>query len=178
MIRDPSSVMRLRSRSRGFTLIEATISMVLVSVVLVAALSTVGASQRNEYKISQQCQGLHLAQGLMIEILQQAYVDPAVSVDSLGPASSELSTGNRSLFNDVDDYAGWSANPPRSKDGTTLTGFEDWERRVEVHWVPADNMDTTSNTSTGVKRIDVTVSCKGIPVASLSAIRTNAWATP
>lgn len=163
---------RLR-RARAFTLVEATLSTIVVGVMLVAALNTVGAARLGEYKIAQRSRGLHLAQNLMAEILQRAYEDPNVPV-VFGTESGEQ-TSTRTDFDDVDDYHGWSMSPPQQKDGTTIPDLEDWERSVQVVWVASDSLSQTVGSEQGAKRVTVTIEHNGLPVASMSAFRTRAW---
>ena len=156
-------------------MIEAIVSILVVGVMLVAALNTVGAARLGEQKIAQRNRGLALAQDLMSEILQQAYADPEAGEDSFAVDAGEVGDGSRNLWEDVDDYHGWSASPPQQKDGTVMTGLEGWERSVQVVWADPSNLFQTVGTNQGAKRITVTVTHDGLPVASLFAFRTSAW---
>ena len=159
-------------RTLGFTLIEAAISIVLVGLLLVAALNTLGATAISKRIIEHQAQGHLLAADLMAEILTQAYEEPVDTVN-FGRESGE-SGGDRVDWDDVDDYEGWSATPPESKDEVELDGYDQWTRSVEVAFVnPTSLNDLVGNT--GVKRITVTASFNGVPAAELVAIRTQAW---
>ena len=53
---------------RAFTIIEAAFSLIIVSVMLVAALNTVGTSQKMQYKLTHQSRALLLAEDMMAEI--------------------------------------------------------------------------------------------------------------
>ncbi|OHB74408.1 MAG: hypothetical protein A2Z25_19770 [Planctomycetes bacterium RBG_16_55_9] len=68
----------------GFTLVEAVMSMLIVGTMLVAALSTVGASRLSQYKTSRSHCGRLLAESLMAEILRQDYQEPGGAV-AFGP---------------------------------------------------------------------------------------------
>ena len=161
--------------ARAFTLVEATVSVFIVGVMVVAALSTVGATRLGEYKVAERCRALPLAQDLMAEILQQAYADPAYGPGSFGLGGDEVGDGSRSLWDDVDDYHGWSASPPEQKDGTPITGLADWQRSVNVAWVDPMALSQVEGSESDVKRITVTVTHKNVPVASLTAFRTSVW---
>jgi len=163
---------RRPSLRRGLSLVEMAISIVLVSVMLAAALNTVGASKLGQLKISVGRQGHLLAQDLMTEILLQDYADPVDGPDSFGLSGAEAATGDRSLFDDVDDYDGWSASPPQYKDGTVVSGLEGWERSVEVTWVNPSDISQLVGNNQGAKRITVTVTHNGIPAAELVALET------
>jgi len=146
---------------------------VIVGVMLVAALEAVGASQRTQQKVGERRQGMLLAQELMSEILQQHYEDPDLPPGSFGLGSDEVGDGSRQLWEDVDDYDGWSASPPQLKDGTVLSEFTGWGRSVEVHWAQPGNLTVSQAGDTGVKQITVTVTRGDALVATLVAVRTR-----
>lgn len=159
-----------RSVERAFSLVEAVIAAAIVGLMLVVALNTVGASRVGHYKIAERSLGHCLGQALMAEILQQAYEDPALPPGSF---FSKAVTGDRSLYDDVDDYDGWSASPPQNKDGTVMQGLPGWSRSVSVKWVKPDDLNWVVGVDTGVKGICLSVTHNGVPAATLWAIRTR-----
>ncbi len=158
-------------RPRGLTLPEMVISTVLVGVTLVVALNLVGTSKHAQQSANRRHQGHRLAQSLICEILRQGYADPVDGPDSFGLSAAETATGDRSLFDDVDDYDMWQEDPPENKDGTLPTGLDGWTRTVRVNWVNPSNPNQNSATPTGVKRIDVGVEYNSAEMARLSAIK-------
>jgi type II secretory pathway pseudopilin PulG len=167
-------------RGRGhlqpaLTLVEAVVSLAIVGVMLVAALNTVGAALATQKKMGDRGRAMLLAQDLMSEIVRQAYEDPDLSTGSFGLTADEVGDGSRSLWDDVDDYDGWSASPPQQRDGTVLSDFDGWRRSVAVGWVDSAEVATELGSDTGVKRITVAVTFKGLPLATLVALRTNTW---
>ncbi|HUU96712.1 MAG TPA: hypothetical protein VM487_13315 [Phycisphaerae bacterium] len=160
---------------RALTLAEAVVSMVIISVMLVAALNTVGASRTTQQKIADRSRGFLLAEDLMSEILRQAYEDSGLAPGSFGLGSDEIGDGDRSLWDDVDDYDGWSASPPQQKDGTVIPDLAGWGRSVTVARAdPGDFEAAAPATDTGVKQIRVNVTHDDAVVVSLVAVRTNA----
>ena len=168
---------------RAFTLVEAVFATLLVGMLLVAAMSTAGASARLQGHASDRGCGELLAQGLMNEILIQAYRDPGSS-PIFGPEPGETTTPpSRTHFNDVDDYNAWSESPPQNKDGTTITvtnpdgttspAFPGWTRSVSVAWVNSSDLTTAASSETGIKRIIVTVTHNGALVATCVALKAN-----
>ena len=147
------------------------ISVVIVGGLLVVALRTAGASRYGQYKTGQRQRGLLLAQELMTEILNQEYVEP-VDVARFGPETNEGGI-NRVIYDDVDDYHGWTASPPQQKNGTVESSLTGWTRTVQVRYVTEDDYSVTSAADTGAKRIEVEVVHNGLPVAQLWAVRTN-----
>ena len=160
------------STSRGFSLIEAAISTVIVGGLLVAALNTVAQSARGLQRTGDRARGTMLAQQLMAEILLQDYEEP-VDTPEFGRETSE-SGGERADYDDVDDYDSWSSSPPEYKDGTEIPDTEGWRRTVSVQRVTSGNLLTPSGTETGIKTIAVRVSYNAVPVAELVSVRTGA----
>jgi type II secretory pathway pseudopilin PulG len=176
------------SRRRGLTLVEMAISIPLVGIALVAALNTVGASKTAQSKVSVSQEGHLLAQELMSEILENGYADISLAQTvrddilatgsasyTLGPdvytGHDEVAPGNRSLFNDVDDYDAWTASPPQAKDGTKNTTLTGWTRSVSVVPVNANDFYAKSLSDSGFKRITVSVTHDNLPAATLVSIR-------
>lgn len=157
---------------RGLSMVEVVISTVIVAVMLVAALNTVGASRLGAERNADRSRGALLAELLLAEIMLQPYEDSASPPGSFGKTASEVATGNRSLYDDVDDYNGWNASPPQDKDGTVLADLDGWRREVEVRWVNPSNLALGSLSDTRIKKITVAVERDGLTVALLMAIRT------
>jgi type II secretory pathway pseudopilin PulG len=156
-------------RTRGFTIVEAIISLIIVATMFVAALNTVGTSRLSQYKSSLGSRGRLLAESLMTEILRRNYQDPdGQSVFGREPGES---ASTRADFDDVDDYHGWSSSPPVEKDGTLIPGLTGWKRSVTVEWVDPLDVTQVRTTETNVKRVTVTVSYDDVPVISLVGIK-------
>jgi hypothetical protein len=79
----------------------------------VAALNSLGVATRSAESIGNRAVALGLADDLMSEILQLPYSDPD-STPTMGAETGET-TGTRYAFDDVDDYHGWSEQPPQPK---------------------------------------------------------------
>lgn len=162
---------RSRCEAKGFTLIEAVMSMLVVGLMLVASLNTVGASKLAQSRNTEQTLGPMLAQELMAEILGNAYEEPTDTV-AFGLEGEAVDV--RAGWDDVDDYHGWSVSPPQNQDGSAVTGADGWTRTVSVTRVNKDTFNP-SGVATGLKRIDVNVVCNGRTVTTLSSIRTRGW---
>lgn len=162
--------MRVR-RSRGLTLAEAIVCIAIVGTMLVAALTAAGGVRLTQVKTADRARGLQLAQDLLTEITTQAYEDPDYGAGSFGLGADEIGDGSRALWEDVDDYDGWVAAPPQEKDGTPIPGCDGWERRASVDWVSPDDLLTPIAKDLRLKRIVVTVLCRDVEVATLTAVR-------
>lgn len=153
-----------RCARRGMTLVEATISASIVGLLLVAALSAVAAAATGVRAIENRGRGALLCAALMEEILAQPY-------DAGGTPAGSL---DRSAFDEISDYEGWSASPPQHPDGTALAGFDDWERQVAIRNVQTSNLGVTQLPDDGVKRILVRALRDGAEVVRLVGFRTEA----
>jgi len=159
---------------RGFSLVEAGVSVVIVGAMLVAGLAALAVSGLGVRTTAEGARGRLLAQDLISEILRQAYDEPD-ETPAFGPELPELSDGSRAAFDDVDDYHGWSASPPQYKDGTEMSDLPGWRRSVVVEYVNAADPNQPTGNETGVKRITVVVTYNNAVVASLTALRTYVW---
>ncbi len=164
---------RFRVARRGSTLVEVAIASMLVGVMLVAAMRSVGAVFRTRLVAFQQQQGDTLAHELMAEILQAYYESPSVASGSFGLEAGEVGDGSRAAWDDVDDYNGWSASPPQSKDGTALPDADGWTRQVVVDRVTRANPETTSVSDTGLKRIKVEATSPAGETFTVKALRSR-----
>ncbi|MCC6494334.1 MAG: hypothetical protein IT424_15085 [Pirellulales bacterium] len=157
----------------GLSLVEVVVSTTLVSLVLLGAMDLLGAVTRDRTSTGDTVRGHLLAQQLMTEILASAYVD-GDSSPLFGPELGEAS-GNRTNFDDVDDYHGWTASPPQERSGAALANSTGWRQSVTVQYVTAANPATTSLVDGGVKRITVRIQRNAQTVAKLVALRTNKY---
>jgi prepilin-type N-terminal cleavage/methylation domain-containing protein len=158
---------------RGMTMVEVTISSVIVAVLFVAALRTVAAARQGQKILSDRARAEQLAVDLVNEILAQSYMTTdAVDVFGLEPGKSGA---NRSQFTDVDDYNNWSESPLQDRNGNALSGTTGWTRSASVAWADATTWAPTAQANTGLKLITVTVSRKGAKLTTLKAYRSVAW---
>ena len=155
---------------RGFSLVEVAISIVIISVMYAAVLSTVAAARVTQVATTDQVRGHELAHELLAEIALLPYVDPQ-DASEFGPGSVEGAVG-RVQFDDVDDYHKYTESPPKFADGTAMSGLAGWSRAVTVERVHASNLAAT-NTETGAKLITVQVLRGSKTVAIASVLRTN-----
>jgi hypothetical protein len=168
------SIRGARSSRRGFSVVEAVISALVVGLMLSAAIELVGASRTGQMWNMQRLRGLDLAAALMAEITDQAYADPSEPTVVLGPEAGEVLTGaGRGGFDDVDDYHGYRDEPPRHRDGSEIPGAQGWSREVRVEWINPVSLEV-SLVESGSKRITITVRREGIAAARLVSVRSQA----
>lgn len=167
------SIARRRADYRGFTIIEATISTVIVGVMFVAAINTLASTRQSQKNLSDRARGEQLAIDLVNEIVAQAYMDYD-DADVFGLEAGK-SNSSRSHFTDVDDYNGWSESPPQDRSGNPLSGYAGWSRSVSVVWADPATWAPTTVKDTGLKLITVSVSNGKKPLATVTAYRSIAW---
>jgi type II secretory pathway pseudopilin PulG len=155
----------------GLTLIEVVASTMIVSLMAVASLNALAAATKSSNSIGNRAIAAGLADELMAEIMMQPYSDPDGSA-VFGNESGE-STTSRAAFDDVDDYNGWNASPPKYRDGTTIPDRTNWRQRVVITRVVPSNPTQTTTTDQGAKQIHVTIEYQNQVLADQIAIRTD-----
>ena len=158
---------------RGFTLVEATLSVLIVSIMMVAAISAGDVSISTQYRTGDRAVGRMLADGLMTDIYSLAYQDPVWPTYSCGPDFGE-SANSKLNYDDVDDFNGWSESPPQDSNGNAIPSFINWTRSVTVQWCSPTNPAAVSTSETGCKVIIVRVLHNGVVVATCTALKVNA----
>ncbi len=161
------------SKRTAFSLLEVTISSMIVGVMLVAALNAVGAATSGRFRSGEQSQAQLLADALMAEILELHYSEPD-DLSVFGPEPNEANTATRADFDDVDDYHDWTAKPPVDKDGASLPLADSWTRTVAVNFVSVANLITAVGTEEGLKQVTVTVT-NSRAVATAVMVVSDAW---
>ncbi len=172
---------RFRRRRSGISLVEVVMCTLLVSVVLVGAMNMLAAVVRDRTTTSDAARAQQMAQQLMSEILSTDYHERGAGglldglLNVVGIEIGE-SSGDRRTFDDVDDYDGWSASPPTSRDGTALANSTGWRHAVAVEFVNPATPSASTALNNGAKRITVTISRGGSALARLVALRTDKYA--
>ena len=137
---------------------------------VVASLRVVGASATARKVQENRAKGIALARDLLTEVTRCQFEDPADTV--FGPESGE----RRAAYDDVDDYNGFEETSASARDGTTLAGGTGWKRRVDVHFVKWDDLDTPRAGTEKLKRITVTVTSPTGRVSKLIGLRASTGA--
>lgn len=159
--------------TRGFTLVEVVISMLVLSGLLVAVMSAVGGIGASRVQVVERAGARGLADDLLAEIVLKPYADPEAGLTPIGREAGEPAT--RASMDDVDDYHGLKESPPVEADGGEIAWAAKLDRTVTVVWATPASLSGTSGSGTGLKRIEVVVSRAGRVLAKATAIRSNAW---
>jgi len=170
-----------QARRNGFTLVEALISMSIAAIASSALYLGLTTTVHTAQYALEQTIATGIAEQVMDEVMGGAYVtggDPLQAF--LGPDAWEASGNHRERFNDIDDYTGIVASPPKDMHGITL-GSEDglgamrhpnfratssflanWSEEIDVYYV--NEADTTQKVTTA-------------PYSNLRAVEVRIYAT-
>jgi len=171
--------MRVPRRQRGVTLVELVISIVIISIAMVAVLNSFSFSMSQSADPLWRNKSLKLAQLYLDEILAKNYDDatpvgglPEVSnpdCSSLGPEGGET----RATYNDVDDYHAPTPVVPESLTGTLDSSYDDYRVAVVVT-CDGDTVGASGTVSDNhAKKITVIVTPPGQNPISFAAYKGN-----
>ena len=158
---------RLARRARaGFTLVEALVSITIAALASSALyLGLIGSLNTARHSLEQSMAN-GIAEQLIDEVLGNVYVtggNPRQA--TLGPDAWESAGLHRERYNDIDDYTGIFATPPKDMYGITLgsengvgglrhanfrapsTFLSNWRTEIDVYYVNEANTSTKVTTS-------------------------------
>ena len=172
-------------RARGFTLIEAALTTVIVGT---GVLSIVAAQQAYHQKnawAQRTGQGMMLANELRELTLPMPLHDPITGAAFLGPEPGEMGVAD---YDDLDDFAGvvgadgrgegLTLDPPISAAREVVADLPGWSQRVEVGNVFPDWLGSTSTQplgTTDMVRVTVRVMYQGPREAEPSEVTRLTW---
>ena len=159
---------------RAITLAETVVSILLISFVLVSTLQIIGPVSRSSSLQADRLVAANLASELAEEISTKLFEDNnAASPDDIG-IDADDSVINRTSFDDVDDYHGWSSSPPKMSYGASNISLTGWTRSVSVKHVLVNAPGTASATYTGLKKIVIKVHKDGVLLADIRSLHSHA----
>jgi hypothetical protein len=166
---------RTPTTRKGFTIVEAAISAIVLGLLAAATLNTVSSAAASRRVTADRSRARLLADDLIGELNPLAYADPSNEAAALGPDALETNGASRVLFDDVDDYHGLTESPPMETDGKVIPGLTGWTRETRVQWASPASPTTNAAFETTVKRITVTVRRGNRVLARSETLRSGAW---
>jgi type II secretory pathway pseudopilin PulG len=151
-----TSVLRKSGRRRAaFTLVEALVAVTIAAVAASALLMGIHSSLQTTEAAMQQTIAAGMAQQLMDEVVGNLYCAPGTTGydTSFSHSSWEGQGTGRERYNDIDDYHGERATPPKDPWGVVLgkddgkggqrhvafqapSGyFDKWQQEIDVYYV-------------------------------------------
>lgn len=165
-------MMRLRTRRRGFSYIEVTLSLVILSTAIAASLRGLGAYAQARRTWQEKAIAIELAAHLMAEINQLPFGEPS-GATTIGVDAGE-NASNPTHFDDIDDYNGCNFSPPKDRLNKDKTDFAGYRQKVTVEYdntIPAGPAGAwTANT---FKKITVRILKGDRVLSTLVAVRSK-----
>jgi prepilin-type N-terminal cleavage/methylation domain-containing protein len=133
----PRSHARPRAR-RGFTLIEASITTVIIGVGCLGMLQLLGAGTNANSESTELTTAMNLAGNVREAMTGMRYADKGAP-DHWGPEAGETDVA---AFDDIDDFNGWSSSPGNPIDARRhrlSSEYSTWVQQVTVDCVRPTN---------------------------------------
>lgn len=158
------------SRRRALTYFEVVVSLAILATASAASLQALGSFALGSRLWRERATAQELASQLQEEIETLPWADPAGGA-TIGIEVGEAS-GNRTTFDDIDDFDGWTEPSIQDRAGASLPGYGGYSRSVTVAYANDISSATTPALPTNTfKKITVTVWKNGKQLARLTAIR-------
>ncbi|MGI9328054.1 MAG: type IV pilus modification PilV family protein [Pseudomonadales bacterium] len=169
-------------KQRGFTLVEAVLTMVILSIAALSMGQTLGFAFQHSSDGLWQAKTVALAEAYLEEILARRYDEAAppggvppcsaatTACSAIGPDAGE----SRETFDDVDDYHGLAEAPPEDATGAARVGFDSYSAGISVRYLSVGEVGALGlDDATDGKHIEVTITPPGRSAQSFSVIRGN-----
>ena len=163
--------------SRGFVLVEVTIAYLVLTLALVALLPVFMIAIRAGAKTEHLQAATYLSTELLEEIRMRKWDETTASsqlhIDNpsaIGRDGTESAT-DKTTYNDIDDFNGWSEAPARDPLNVPLPGFSAYTRTVAVGYV--DSNLNASGVRTDFKKVTVCTQTANINSICLQTVFTN-----
>lgn len=158
----------------GFTLIELIIFIVVVSAGLAGILSVMNTTVKSSADPMLRKQALAIAESLLEEILLKDYCDPDTVVAGSPPTCGAPTVeATRNLFDNVDDYNGYSTTGGIvDLTGTAVAGLTQYNISPAVSVALVTAAESSQLNAVGAKKVTVSVTGPQVTI-SLTGYRAN-----
>ncbi|MCA9191128.1 MAG: type II secretion system protein [Planctomycetales bacterium] len=159
--------MKTRQHRHGFSLIEVTFSILIVSILLSTSLVTLSNVVGMGHEERLQSQALRLANYLLGEVSALPFEDPEGS-SGIGTDTSEVS--DRFSWDDCDDCHNITLSPITTRNGTDIA--PDWTAKFTVTWMTPNSLAVTA-TATDLKAIRLLLTHSSGQTVTLFVLRSR-----
>ena len=168
------------SRRRGFTLIEAALTTVIVGVAILALMGLSGALTGQNANAGQSTTAMLLASNVQEAMAGLSFNDPAYANTYFGPEAGETLAS----YNDVDDFDGKTLSPPIDAARQTVPDLSQYSQVISVLPIYANKLNSNTNpvsldlpktAYTGAVRVMVRVMYKRHPGAVAEEVYRASW---
>lgn len=165
---------------RGFTLIEAAMTTIIVGLGATATMALFGACSVQNRSAEQITNAALLANNIQECIAGLPFNDPVTDRASFGAETGET----LATYDDVDDFDGRSFNPPIDANRQTISDLPKFTQVVSVWPVSSAQLSANSNeaqptiakgTYTGAVRIRVRILYASNPKVAAQEIYRSSW---
>jgi len=176
-----------KRHARGFTLIEAALSTVIIGTGMLAIVAAQEAYHRKNDIAQQYSTAMLLGNELREMTLTLPMNDPFTGNATLGPEANEFTGGapDVTLFDDVDDFAGpgpafagLAFNPPINALRQQVPNMNGWSQFIQIENVLPDNVSAQNTQPLGttpVMRVTATISFQGANDPQANLVTQVSW---
>jgi Tfp pilus assembly protein PilV len=165
--------------NRGIVLVEVTIAYVLLTVGLIALLPVFIMAIKAGKSTEQLQTATYLSAELMEEIRlrkwdQNTPTSPVhISTPTASPLGPQAGETDKTKFNDIGDFNGWTESPPTDPLNNALSGFSAYSRSVTVNYVDSSMVVLSTPTTSDYKQVKVCTSTSRLSGICLATLFTN-----
>jgi type II secretory pathway pseudopilin PulG len=160
----------LHSRSprarRAFTLLETSLATLIVGLTVLSIVKLITAVTTQNFYAQKTTTAMMLTGNLRELFASLPFNDPFYGTH-LGPNTGETSVA---LYNDVQDFNNFSANPPIDANRQPISSLSNWRQSVTVTHVNPNNFQLSDPVATDaacvLDRVNITVSYNPNPADS------------
>ncbi|CAA9445820.1 MAG: hypothetical protein AVDCRST_MAG64-4539 [uncultured Phycisphaerae bacterium] len=170
----------VRPPRRGFTLIEAALTVAIVGFAILSLMTLSAALTGQNAAAGQSTTALLLASNVQEGMAGLSFNDPAFANTYFGPEPGEALAS----FNDVDDFDGQTFSPPIDAARRPVPGLAQYSQVVTVLPVYANRLNSNANPAsldlprtayTGAARVLVRVMYRPHPAAAAREVYRTSW---
>lgn len=150
---------------KGLTFLEVIIALTFNAVAFLGLFQIFNVALNSNKRSTQELIATNLGRALIAEIMIRPFADPQDPANTALGLNAGEAAGDRSTFDDVDDYTGYADAPPKTLSGAVMDGtagtpdYSDFSRSVSVVYCKIQGASIVqSATPTNMKMITVTVS--------------------